>query len=232
MANAAPVDLRTERFASLDQAVAACADRIVAALSEALAAPGEVGFMVSGGQVPARVLPLVAAAPLDWARIAVYSSDERHVPPSHPDSNEATARAGLAAAGAALRYHGIEADLPAAEAAARHERRLAALPASPAVAYLGIGADAHVASLFPDRPEILGEARVAAVPETAPHKHARITLGIPAIRDARTIVLVVNGPQKAAALAAAMAPDADPSATPITRLLREATGTVHLHLCP
>ncbi|WP_204337522.1 6-phosphogluconolactonase, partial [Klebsiella pneumoniae] len=64
------------------------------------------------------------------------------------------------------------------------------------------------------------------------HRHARITLGIPAIREAGRIVLVVNGPEKNAALDRALAPDADPLRTPITRLLREAAGEVHLLRCP
>lgn len=221
-----------ETLASLDAAVAACAARIVAALRAALAEREAVTFMVSGGQVPGHVLPLVARAGLDWGRIAVVSSDERVVPPEHPDSNEGTARKALAGAAGPIAYHGIDAALPLDAAVAAYETRIRALPWPPAVAYLGIGADAHVASLFPDRPEIAGDAFVAGLPETAPHKHARITFGIPAIRDCGEIVLVVNGPQKNAALAAAMAPEADPARTPITRLLREAGERVRLYVCP
>lgn len=222
----------TERFDTLDEAVAACAERIVTVLGAALAEGGAVSFMVSGGQVPGLVLPLVARASLDWARIAVVSSDERFVPADHPDSNEGTARAALAGAGRAIAYHGIDSGLPLDEAASIHEARLKKLPWPPAMAYLGLGADAHVASLFPGRPETLGEAFVAGVPETAPHRHPRITLGFPALRDCGETVLVVNGPAKAAALALATAGEADPARTPLTRLLREATGTVRLLVCP
>ncbi|GBU19094.1 MULTISPECIES: 6-phosphogluconolactonase [Methylobacterium] len=221
----------TERFPDLDAAVAACARRIVEGLGEALERSPRATFMVSGGQVPGKVLPRVARAGLDWSRLAVVSSDERFVAPDHPDSNEGTVRAALREAGG-IAYHGIDVGLPLEEAARAHESTLRSLPWPPAVAYLGIGTDAHVASLFPDRPEIAGEAFVAGLPETAPHRHARITLGIPAIREAGRIVLVVNGPEKNAALDRALAPDADPLRTPITRLLREAAGEVHLLRCP
>lgn len=222
----------TERFDTLDEAVRACAARIVARLGAALGQREAVSFMVSGGQVPGLVLPLVARASLDWARIAVLSGDERFVPPEHPDSNEGTALRALAGASPAPAYHGIDASLPLDEAVAAYEAGLRALPWPPAVAYLGIGADAHVASLFPNRPEISGNAFVAGLPETAPHKHARITLGIPAIVASEEIVLVVNGPQKNAALTLALADDADPVRTPITRLLREAGEKVRLYVCP
>ena len=72
------------------------------------------------------------------------------------------------------------------------------------VMLLGLGEDAHIASIFPDSP-LLGPdpARVAAV--WAPHLNAwRITLTPPALLDARRIVMLVSGEKKADAVHAAL----------------------------
>jgi len=74
---------------------------------------------------------------------------------------------------------------------------------------LGIGADAHTASLFPDRDEA-GDANgdFFAVPETPPHKHPRLTLGRATLREIATtapIALIIAGGAKHRALAAALA---------------------------
>jgi 6-phosphogluconolactonase len=222
----------TTQYRSQEDAVDACASLIVSSITDALATSSRTSFMASGGRIPAQVLPRVASNLSCWDRILVLASDERYVPVDHTDSNERTIRDGLALAGHRIDYLGLDASLPLAVACRAYERQLSTLVWPPAVAFLGIGADAHTASLFPHRPEIEDEvSRVLPVPETPPHLHARLTHGVRSLLEAQQIVLIVNGPEKQAALQRAVRDDAKPSETPITRILKDAKTPVHVMLC-
>jgi len=184
-------------FASVLSAEAACAAQLSQALLTALAiTKGRVSFMVSGGNTPRRVLPLVLAEVTDWDRVDVFASDERLVPVGHPDSTEGMVREVFAAAGRPLHYLGFGADTTP-EVALPHWQDALKNVWPVAAGLIGIGEDAHFASLFPKRPEI-GEPQLfaAAVPETAPHKHPRLTLGRAAFAKCELLTLVATGSTK------------------------------------
>jgi 6-phosphogluconolactonase len=204
------------RSASATEAGTACARALLRALAEALqGASGRISFMVSGGNTPRRVLPLVLAADLDWGRIDVFASDERLVPVDHPDSTEGMVREVFAAAGKPLNYLGFGDDPAPDIALNRWEAALRSAAWPVTAGLIGIGEDAHFASLFPGRPEIADpNLFAAAVPETPPHKHARLTLGRGAFMQCELLTLVVAGERKRAVLEVCMAPDVDPVSCP------------------
>jgi 6-phosphogluconolactonase len=190
---------------------AAAAERVAALVGSAIASRGRASLCLSGGQTPRRLYELLAdpshsfRSTIDWTRVHVFWGDERQVPPDHAESNFGMAHRALLAhvpipAGQIHRIRGELAD--AAETANEYENILSGRLD---VALLGLGADGHIASIFPGSPLLTDDwlYRVAAV--RVEHQHAwRITLTPSALLDARAIEVLVSGADKAAAVRAAL----------------------------
>lgn len=222
------------------------AERLTGHVERTIAARGAAVVSLTGGGTPRRLYALLGdeahpwRARIDWSRLHLFWGDERHVPPDHPDSNfgmahEALIRHVPIPAGQVHRMRGELAD--AREAAREYEaaldRGFAAAGRSDRtfdVMLLGLGEDAHIASIFPgsallarrpmDQTFMARQHRVAAV--WAPHLDAwRITLTPAALLDAQRILLLVAGARKAAAVHAAREGPRDPDRWP-AQILREA----------
>jgi 6-phosphogluconolactonase len=197
-------------FPNPDALAAAAADRIAAALREALDARGRAALVLTGGTTPGPVYRRLAARPdaLDWARVHVFWGDERCVPPGDPESNYRLARETLLGAlpipGAQVHRMACE-DAPG-EAAGAYTDALRAYFGGDEklfdVTLLGLGADGHTASLFPDAlavdaPE--GWVMPTEAPPSSPVAQ-RLTLTLPALNAARLVLFLVTGAAKRAAL--------------------------------
>jgi 6-phosphogluconolactonase len=212
---------------SLARAIAAqLADRLAAAI----AARGSASVVLTGGGIGTRLLAELAQAPprdlVDWARLDVWWGDERFVPSGDPERNEAGARDALLDHVPVHpgRVHpmdpsdGPDGDNPEA-AAAQYAAELEAdaeggLVPSFDVLLLGIGPEGHVASLFPGQPAVYETERsVVPVYDSPKPPPTRLTLTFPAIRAAREVWIVASGPEKAEAVARALA-DSDPAQVP------------------
>lgn len=164
---------------------------------------GEVAITVPGGSTPFPIFAELAAMPLDWARLAVWPGDDREVPEDHPASNTGKIRALFEPLGARV----VALDPGAA-------------PPRFALAWLGMGGDGHVASLFPssdprtDDPLPVRRLTPDPLPPEAPF--ARITLTIPALTDAEALLFVIRGADKRAVFEAALRGEND---LPVARLL-------------
>jgi len=174
--------------------------RLAAALA-ASAAP--VAITVPGGSTPFPILARLAATPLDWHRVTVWPGDDREVPEDHPASNTGRIRALLEPAGAEVVSLSMMEQVP-------HF----------ALAWLGMGDDGHVASLFPNTdPHVDDPLKVRMLtpdplPPEAPFD--RITLTIPALLDSDELLFVVRGEDKRALFEAAAHGEND---LPVARLL-------------
>ena len=173
-------------------------------LSTALAAaPGEVAICLPGGSTPFPILAEAARSPLDWTRIAVWPGDDRIVPEDHPASNAGRIRAVLEPAGA--RIVPLTAD---------------SRPPHFALTWLGMGADGHVASLFPntdprvDDPLPVRRITPDPLPPEAPFD--RLSLTIPALLDSGSVLFVIRGADKRALFEKAARGEND---LPVARLL-------------
>ncbi len=193
------------------QLAATSALRITILIELALAVRDSAVICLSGGRTPARLYEVLAdqrqpwRARIDWSRVYVFWGDERHVPPDHPDSNFGMAyRTLLSRVPIPPEHiHRIEAERPDAHEAARHyeaEMRDRTFD----VMLLGLGEDAHIASIFPGSP-LIDERSVRVAAAWVPHLHAwRITLTPLALLDARAILALASGPKKADAVRAAL----------------------------
>jgi 6-phosphogluconolactonase len=236
--------------AILDDEIAlaeAVADRLTAIAAHAAATFGNATICLTGGRTPERVYRLLAdpmrawRGRVDWGVIHLFWGDERHVPPHHPDSNYGMAARALIEQVPIppAHVHRMRGELPdASAAAAEYEAQLRdgferALRRDQTfdLMLLGLGEDAHIASIFPGSPlleEKPAPRHVAAV--WAPHLNAwRITLTPPALLDARRIVMLVSGEKKADAIRAALETPTDVKRWP-AHLLREADGRVEWFL--
>lgn len=158
----------------------------------------------SGGETARRCyerLAADAADQIDWWQVDVYWSDERCVPPDHPDSNERLGReALLERVGAANAVYPMRCE----EGPDPYQQRLAQLGRFDVV-HLGLGKDGHTASLFPNSPALDADPGRLVVMNHDPagvHPHERMTLTFSGIARGRLVVVTVSGEEKADALAA------------------------------
>ena len=153
---------------------------------------------------------------VDWSTVDIYLGDERCVPPDHRDSNHRMITAALIdAVGPVGSDHPMYRSGPPEAAASAYQSEVESLDGIDLI-HLGLGPDGHCASLFPgsgalaiDDPSVL----VAANRDpNANNPHDRITLTLPGIARAGTVVFTVSGPSKRGAFARVVAGDDLPAA--------------------
>ena len=195
-------------------------------LAEALHHEERVLFAVPGGTSPGPVFDDLCAADIAWDRVDVVLTDERWVPEDHPRSNARLVKERLLVHRAsAARYIPLYA--PAHEPGgvlADLESMIA--PELPiAVALLGMGADMHTASLFPNAPglrkalDAQAPILVPVFPEDQPE--ARVTLSARVLNGAISKHLLITGDSKRDALQEAV--HLEPEDAPIKAVLDGAT---------
>jgi 6-phosphogluconolactonase len=193
-------------------------------LAEAAAGGGHLA--VSGGTTPGPAYELAAGLEPDWSRTELWFADERCVLPDDERSNYRLVREGLLdrlQRGPAVE-HRIRGELPAEQAAAEYELELRGVVLE--LVLLGIGADGHTASLFPNDPALEEETR-RAVAVRRPDVD-RVTLTLPVLREANVVLFLAVGPDKADAVRRAFVEPPSP-ATPAS-LVRSSRGTTYAFL--
>jgi 6-phosphogluconolactonase len=206
-----PPDVRV--FADLEEVSAAAGAWVVDELAAAVETRGRASFVLSGGSTPKTLYELLAtrfADRIPWRKVDVFWCDERYVPHDHPLSNYRLAKEALLdrVAIPADQVYPMPTHVPDPQAAARDYEAavthyFAGVPVVFDLMLLGIGADGHVASVFPGSTAITSGRTVVAV--TAPAEPpSRLTLTLPVLAAARRIAILATGPGKAAALAATL----------------------------
>jgi 6-phosphogluconolactonase len=223
------VNAAIQKYTDKSELVAAVGDRLIGAITGAIAARGQALIALTGGGTGIGLLEHVRenGGTIDWAKVRLFWGDERYVPEHDDDRNEKQAREAL------LDHIDIPAAnvhaMPASDgefgddidaAALAYENVLAAFAddGEPTPAFdvhlLGMGPEGHVNSLFPHTPAVRETARqVVGVTDCPKPPPKRITLTLPAVQRSREVWLVVAGGDKAEAVAAAVG-GADPDDVP------------------
>jgi 6-phosphogluconolactonase len=180
--------------------------------SQAIVDKGYFSAVLSGGKTPVEFYKRLAASEniLSWDRTHLFLADERFVPPSHNESNYGLIKEHLLSHVKIPdeNVHRIQTEeITLEQSATRYEediRRFFRIEGGSVPQFdlimLGIGEDGHTASLFPGKSSLQERTRLA-IPVTAEKfPGERITLTLPAINNARKIMFLVSGRNKARAL--------------------------------
>lgn len=213
---------RLRIYPDVEALSAAAANFWAACSAESIRERGRFTVALSGGSTPRRLYELLATPQwrdrIDWAHCHVFWGDERMVPHTHPDSNFLPAQTALLANVpiSETQIHPIDGRDDGAAPAAAYERCLIEFFGLAAgewprfdLLLLGLGSDGHTASLFPGFPssEEHQKLAVATPPGTLPPPVPRVTLTLPALSAARTVLFLVAGADKADVLARVLAGD-------------------------
>ena len=199
-----------EVFSNSLELARGAAEYFVARSGEAVAQKGFFTVALSGGSTPKILYGLLANpdepfhAQIPWSRTLFFWSDERHVPPDHPDSNYRMAYEAMLSRvpvpeSNVHRVHGENPD--AAAAASEYEQTLLQLTKQTLpqldLILLGLGPDGHTASIFPGS-EVLHETqRLVAAPWVEKFNTYRITMTPPLLNNGAAVVFLVSGTEKA-----------------------------------
>jgi 6-phosphogluconolactonase len=177
-------------------------------LADAAGRGGHV--VITGGSTPKQAYNRVAELRADWSGTEIWFSDERCVAPDHEHSNFRMADESLLSKIAPRAVHRMQGERGPEDGASEYQKELTAVFGPDIVPQfdlilLGIGPDAHCASLFPNNPELgIKDRPVAGVeqPGMAPLV-PRITLTLPVLNAGAQVVFLVSGAEKAEAVARA-----------------------------
>jgi 6-phosphogluconolactonase len=193
------------RVGGVEVVVCDDAEAAARAAAEELARAAREGVHVAlaGGSTPRRAYELAAELEPDWSGAEIWFGDERCVPPDDERSNFRLVREALLdrAPHPPRAVHRIDCEAGAEDAARRYDADLRNVTLG--LVLLGIGRDGHTASLFPRAPALRERDRRAVAVQRADVE--RVTLTLPALSAAQTVVFLAVGPDKAEAVARAFA---------------------------
>ena len=202
------------------------AARIITTVVEAQAAAGHAHVCLTGGRIGTAVLASLAGNPgvdsIDWSRIDLWWGDERYLPAGDPERNETGARAALIdhVPIDPARVHAMPtpassngdvdtaAQMYAAEMASSAQPEDHGPVPSFDIMLLGIGPDAHVASLFPEQPALHDTRSCTAVRGAPKPPPVRISMTLSAINAAKEVWILGSGAEKATAVRLALMQEA------------------------
>jgi 6-phosphogluconolactonase len=200
------------------------------AVAELLAAQARIGgaIVLTGGSTPGRAYTRAATLEPNWRKASLWWSDERCIRPGDPLSNYGLAAGTLLDRLAGLpEIHRMRGELPAADAAAAYDLELEGVELD--LLLLGLGSDAHIASLFPGSPQLLErERRATSGPAGLEPFVERVTMTFPTLLSARRIVFLIAGADKADAVVRAFAGEIADDAP--ASLLRTGTAPIDVYL--
>ena len=199
-----------EIFANAQELARGAAEYFVARSGEAVTQKGFFTVALSGGSTPKALYQLLADpeepfhAQVPWSRTHFFWSDERHVSPDHPDSNYRMANETMLSHVPVpeSNIHRVHSENPDAAAAANeYEQTILQLTKQTLpqldLILLGLGDDGHTASIFPGSDVIHETKRLVAAPWVEKLNTYRISMTLPLLNNAASVLFLVSGAEKA-----------------------------------
>lgn len=185
-----------------------CVEHFIATARLSIADHGNFFVALSGGSTPKAIFEKLTESPyrekVEWDKVHLFWSDERAVPPDHPDSNYHMAmQAGLKNMGIpSSQIHRMVAEENLESNAVAYELQMKkAMEKRPFdLIMLGMGDDGHTASLFPNTEGLKVKDRDVIANYVAEKQTWRMTLTFPCINAAAHIVIYIIGSSKKEAL--------------------------------
>jgi len=226
-------------YKNTEELLTAVADFFVATARQAIADHGAFTVALSGGSSPKKLYEKLAAAPyrnqVDWSKVYFFFGDERNVPADDPDNNALMAQKALFEPLdiPEAQIFRVNTSLSPQEAAADYfqsiKEHFNTEPIQFDLVLLGLGDDAHTASLFPGTPVLQEEEATVKSVYLKDKDVYRITLTAPLINQTRDIAFLVYGATKAAAVQQVLEADKNIATYP-AQLIQPASGNVHWFL--
>lgn len=209
---------------------------------EAIDARGRFCVALAGGGTPRDTYERIAdrskmapGGPIDWRHVHLFWGDERHVPLEDPQSNYRMAKHALIdhVPIPPEHVHPVPTSIPdAPEAASRYEARIMEVfrlgpddvPRFDLI-LLGMGADGHVASIFPGTDAVVEQKRLVMGNWIEATRTWRITVTFPVLNHAAHVMVLVSGRDKAPALRRVLRGPHEPPLLP-AELLKPTDGSL------
>jgi 6-phosphogluconolactonase len=211
-----PFEPQVRIFASPEHLFHAAAERFCLVGQPAIRDRGRFSVALSGGSTPRAMheeLVQNFSSQLSWKDVFFFWSDERHVPPTDPDSNYRMANETLLSKLPVPADHifRVPGEMPnAGEAAQAYEQSMrnffrpaAAFPRFDLI-LLGMGADGHTASLFPGTTALDEKKHWVVANWVEKFSTFRITFTYPVLNHAVNVMILVSGADKATMVARAL----------------------------
>jgi 6-phosphogluconolactonase len=196
-------------FKTSNELFAAAVSEFAKLAADAVQKRGRFCVALSGGSTPKGMYSLLATSftPIPWESIYFFWGDERHVPPTDPESNyRMVYEAMLSKVPVPLQnIFRISSEEKDPELVAKqYEQTLIKFFGLNAgqfprfdLVLLGLGPDGHTASLFPDSTALREANRLVVANWVEKFKTHRITLTLPVLNNAGVVEFLVSGKEKA-----------------------------------
>jgi 6-phosphogluconolactonase len=231
-------------FADAEAVSQAAAREFARSATESVVARGKFTVALSGGSTPKRLYQILSEAPhrdtIDWSKVEIFWGDERSVAPDHADSNYRMASEAMLTRLPipAERVHRMQAERQDRDKAAQdYQNEIARVfGVSPTgeppvfdLILLGMGPDAHTASLFPGTTALKEMSKWVVPNWVEKFKTFRLTMTRPMINKARQVLFLVAGKDKTDPLLKVFCGPSDPNTYP-SQLICPTTGQLTWYL--
>ena len=226
-------------YGTVDEVITMIADDLMDKINKTISTNGECSVVLSGGNSPRRLYELLASYPykteIAWEQVYFFFGDERCVPFEDPENNGGMIKKALfeplKIADSRIFY--ISTLQSPQEAAKKYSKRILSHfkdnPIRFDIVLLGLGEDAHTASLFPHAAVLHEQKALVSAVDPGKVQTPRISLTAPLINEAHCILFLVYGESKAEAVQKVLEGEKDFNQYP-AQLIKPEDGTIEWFL--